>query len=254
MEGGRKQKGYCCCSLLDTFKTFNASRKLSSGGDQFSFASVFWPTLWDLQACQHWAPDERLQLPAPRDILRYGTLLLSAIAPTGSSKTFSWTKRNEKLMLIVNLNQPNKNTPRKRNFWQRKPAGAFIVLIKDTARSFFSWPDERQAKRNMKQLTVQDRVKHMELLKVFAVVQEMEKAWISNFKTEGKGLFLQPADYSLETRGLPPNDEKNSKIQGLLTKEWPVHRAKHLPRSRSNSSLLGHLRFLRQKAEEHPRS
>lgn len=79
-------------------------------------------------------------------------------------------------MLIVNLNQPNKNTPRKRNFWQRKPAGAFIVLIKDTARSFFSWPDERQAKRNMKQLTVQDRVKHMELLKVFAVVQEMEKA------------------------------------------------------------------------------
>lgn len=98
------------------------------------------------------------------------------MALTGSSKTFSRKKRNEKLMPIVNLNQPNKNTPRKRNFWQRKPAGAFIALIKDTGRSFFSWPDERQAKRNMKQLTVQDCVKHMELLKVFAIVQEMEKA------------------------------------------------------------------------------
>lgn len=63
------------------------------------------------------------------------------------------------------MNQPNKNrnTPRKQNFWQRKLAGVFIALINDAARSFFNRPDERQ-KGGMKQLTVQDHVKHMELL------------------------------------------------------------------------------------------
>lgn len=73
----------------------------------------------------------------------------------------------------------------------RKLAGAFIALTNDAARPFFSWPDERQEKRDMKQPKAQDPIRHMEPLKAIAGVQEMEDALISNFKTEGKGLFLQ---------------------------------------------------------------
>lgn len=72
----------------------------------------------------------------------------------------------------------------------RKLAGAFIALINDAARPFFSWPDERQ-ERDLKQPKAQDHIRHMELLKMIAGVQEMEDALIPNFKTEGKGLFLQ---------------------------------------------------------------
>lgn len=77
----------------------------------------------------------------------------------------------------------------------RKLAGAFIALINDAARPFFSWPDERQEKRDMKQPKAQDPIRHMEPLKAIAGVQEMEDALISSFKTGERAVS---ANYKLQ--------------------------------------------------------
>lgn len=126
-------------------------------------------------------------------------------------------------MLIVNWNQPNtnRNTTRKRNFWHGKLAGAFIALINDTAGPFFSWPDERQEERDMKQPKAQDHIRHTELLKVFAGVQELENALIPNFKTKGKGLFLQTTICKPEACIQMMRRAARS-LQGSLTKKQPV--------------------------------
>lgn len=86
------------------------------------------------------------------------------------------------------------NTPRKQNFWQRKLAGVFIVLINDAVRSFCNRPDERQENGDMKQLTVQDHVKHMELLRCLEDYKKQKMLKYQTSRLRGKGCF-----YSLQT-------------------------------------------------------
>lgn len=73
----------------------------------------------------------------------------------------------------------------------------------------------------MKQPKAQDHIRHTELLKVFAGVQELENALIPNFKTEGKGLFLQTTICKPEACIQMMRRAARS-LQGLLTKKQPV--------------------------------
>lgn len=125
-------------------------------------------------------------------------------------------------MLVANwTNQTGTGThPESETFGKGNWQGFLFALINDAARSFFNQPNERQKKGDMKQLTVHDHVKHMELLK-HCRAEEVENALISNFKTEGKGLFLHSRDRNPETWGLPSDEENSSRRQGLLTKEQP---------------------------------
>lgn len=126
------------------------------------------------------------------------------------------------------------NTPRKQNFWQRKLAGVFIVLINDAVRSFCNRPDERQENGDMKQLTVQDHVKHMELLRCLEDYKKQKMLKYQTSRLRGKGCF-----YSLQTWGFSPDEKNSSKRQHLLTNGLLDSRAKCLWHSWPNNQFSG---------------
>lgn len=75
----------------------------------------------------------------------------------------------------------------------------------------------------MKQLTIQDHIKQTRASQMFPGVQEVKNAFISNFKTMGKGLFLQSGDNNLETGGLTPDEGTSARGKVYSQKSNPLY-------------------------------